>query len=500
MHAPATKKARRTALTAVCARLVQPVTLEPQADRTLAACFEGNAVPLGTPLTPELAERTPALYAGLPLASFASGRQPGDKELDRLVRRLARHGLLTYAVRRSAQDDAEVAVVEPQMADYWPHEAELSDADVVVLSRFAFMRRRGSDMVLESPRAGALFKICDPKAAGVIAMLAEPIAVRKLKRQDGFPGIGLLGLLTDCHILFKTAAGDSGLRPTEGGGQLALWDFHDLLFHARSTAGRHANPLGGLYQGADVAPSLPAVRPCWPGKRIDLCEFSADTAQTASPTAMLLRKRHSTRLFDDANPITLAELSRFLDGAARVLRVESPLPAAPPQEDEEYDDEIPASEIAPRPYPSAGSSYELELYLAVDKCDGLGRGFYHYDAGGHALVPIGAQPRDVEVMLGEAEFAMGVSTAPQILITIAARFGRVSWKYSSIAYALILKDVGVLLQTFYLMAAEMDLGGCATGITNIDLFARMTGIEFHLEGPVGQFVLGRGSSEDASGG
>ena len=44
---------------------------------------------------------------------------------------------------------------------------------------------------------------------------------------------------------------------------------------------------------------------------------------------------------------------------------------------------------AVRPYPSAGASYELELYLAVDKCEGLARGFYHYDAGAHALVPIG---------------------------------------------------------------------------------------------------------------
>ena len=46
---------------------------------------------------------------------------------------------------------------------------------------------------------------------------------------------------------------------------------------------------------------------------------------------------------------------------------------------------------AARPYPSAGASYELELYLAADKCDGLARGFYHYDAGGHALMPIGVR-------------------------------------------------------------------------------------------------------------
>ena len=94
-----------------------------------------------------------------------------------------------------------------------------------------------------------------------------------------------------------------------------------------------------------------------------------------------------------------------------------------------------------------------------------------------------------------AEFAMDASGPPQILITIAARFDRVSWKYSSIAYSLILKDVGVLIQTLYLMATEMGLGGCAIGSTNIDLFAKMTGIEFHVEGPVGLFALGRGTRD-----
>jgi SagB-type dehydrogenase family enzyme len=58
---------------------------------------------------------------------------------------------------------------------------------------------------------------------------------------------------------------------------------------------------------------------------------------------------------------------------------------------------------------------------------------------------------------------------------------------------LILKDVGALLQTFYLMATDMGLGGCAIGVENIDLFAKMTGLEFHVEGPVGQFALGRGA-------
>ena len=142
-----------------------------------------------------------------------------------------------------------------------------------------------------------------------------------------------------------------------------------------------------------------------------------------SPTAKLLRERHSTRIFDDRQPITLAELSQFLDRTARVQsRWKSGL---------DLGDGGPIVTYAARPYPSGGGCYELELYLAVDKCEGLSRGFYHYDAGGHALVQIGVRPHEFEALLTSAEFAMGAPAAPQILITIAARFSRVSWKYSS---------------------------------------------------------------------
>ncbi len=152
-----------------------------------------------------------------------------------------------------------------------------------------------------------------------------------------------------------------------------------------------------------------------------------------------------------------------------------------------------------RPYPAAGSAYELELYLNVANCEGLERGFYHYDADRHMLVRIDAHEQELDAQLGAAEFAMDASNSTQILITIAARFSRVSWKYSAIAYSLILKDVGVLTQTLYMTATDMGLGGCAIGTTNIDLFAKMTGIDFHVEGPVGQFALGRGMATGTPG-
>jgi len=228
------------------------------------------------------------------------------------------------------------------------------------------------------------------------------------------------------------------------------------------------------------------VRSPWPGRKIGLCKFSA--SDPISPFGKLLRDRHSVRDFDDGHPVKLAELARFLDTTARVLSE---------WKSEANFEGIPEIGYSTRPYPAAGSAYELELYLAVSNCDGLAPGFYHYDAGSHALVAIEVAAQQLRALVAAAEFAMDASGPPQVLITISARFGRISWKYSSIAYALILKDVGSLLQTFYLAATDMGLGGCAIGTTNIDLFAKITELEFHVEGPVGQFALGRGKKPEA---
>jgi hypothetical protein len=43
----------------------------------------------------------------------------------------------------------------------------------------------------------------------------------------------------------------------------------------------------------------------------------------------------------------------------------------------------------------------------------------------------------------------------------------------------------------------MGLGGCEIGTNNIDRFARMTGLEYSTEGPVGLFALGRGVTQGA---
>jgi SagB-type dehydrogenase family enzyme len=469
------KKAQQPA--EIAARLRRHVTLEAHASGEVVAYFEGDSIALGK-FGGAVTDRLSELRAGLPFASFAEGRRKAEKEIELFIRRLAARNLLEYALG-APRKAGEVAVIEPLVSDYWPHVAQLHDNDILVLSRFAYMHRRDRQLVLESPRAGALFRIVDPNIAAGLALLSMPQQVKQLRRSDHFQGAELLGLLLENEILFKVDPKSShDLRRAEGDSDLAVWDFHDLLFHTRSTRGRHADPMGGTYPHVGAVPPLPAERPAWPGKPIDLPAATLQTGE-ASKLTRLFQERHSVRSFDPAKPITLAELARFLADTARTLK------AVPAQAD------IDDGGHLVRPYPAAGASYELELYLAIDRCDDLTRGFYHYNASSHALVPIDVPQKDVDALFMHAQQAMGVRDRPQILITIAARFGRVSWKYSSIAYSLILKNVGVLTQSFYLAAAAIGLGGCAVGITDIALFGRMTGLDLHVEGPVGQFVLGR---------
>jgi hypothetical protein len=117
LRAPGKNKGRRIAHPAISARLTGHITLEAHPDGSLLACFDGHAVGLGK-FSAGAVDRAQELRTGLPLGSFASDSLV-DKEIDLLVRRLARRGLVEYRFGRSA-DDMDQVVIEPQVPDYWP--------------------------------------------------------------------------------------------------------------------------------------------------------------------------------------------------------------------------------------------------------------------------------------------------------------------------------------------------------------------------------------------
>ncbi len=73
---------------------------------------------------------------------------------------------------------------------------------------------------------------------------------------------------------------------------------------------------------------------------------------------------------------------------------------------------------------------------------------------------------------------------------VTSRFGRLSWKYSQIAYALTLKHVGVLYQTLYLVATALGLAPCALGSGDTTAAARALRLDWTEESTVGEFLIG----------
>ncbi len=327
------------------------------------------------------------------------------------------------------------------------------------LSRFALMRSEGALMVLESPLAPARVVLHSPEAVAQVAQLSQPAP------PTADPA--LLGLLAAAGALCE---GDE--EPA-----LAMWEFHDLLFHARSRLGRHNDPAGATYPFERSIDPLPALKPGATGEVVELprADLGALMATDRTLTDVLESRRSIRRLGDE--PISVRELGEFLYRTARARSYRPATETAP-------------YETAGRPFPGGGGCYELELYLTVSHCEGLERGIYHYDPKGHRLTRVAGPSPDMETLLSDAHNATARQGEPQVLITYAARFGRVSWKYRAMAYAVILKDVGVLYQTMYLVAEAMNLAPCALGVGNSDRFARAIGSNYYEESSVGEFLLG----------
>jgi SagB-type dehydrogenase family enzyme len=349
-----------------------------------------------------------------------------------------------------------------------------------ILSRFAYLRRDGAKLVLESPCSHGRVAVLDPRAVAVLALLTGSQTAEELRSLAAvLPAEGTASLLE----LLWGAGMAVGPEEEDAKPSLAQWEFHDLLFHARSRAGRHDAALGGTYRFAGRLDPPPALKAPMSTDAIDLDKPDLERlAREDPPLTLVQERRRSVRRYG-ATPLSVRQLGEFLYRVGRVKecrQVEVPLPSGAVPMD-----------FASRPYPGGGALYELELYITVNACAGLERGLYHYDPQHHRLERLAAAAADIETLLAGAAAATGIpKEGLQVLITLAARFARIGWKYASMAYALILKHVGVLYQTMYLVGTAMDLAPCGVGSGNSDCFARAAGTDYYAETSVGEFLLG----------
>lgn len=369
-----------------------------------------------------------------------------------LLRLLSEWGAVDYVL---VDETGERARLMPQREAFVPSLDPEPDPSAP-LDRFAFIRRDDGGWLLESPLAGARLSFADLDA------LEAPV-VRSALSAAGF--------------LEASAEGMEDARREA----LRMWEFHDLAFHWHHRLGAHRDPNGGLFPFTGEIDPAPGVRPSWTGERIALHRTPDDFGKESF--ADILRRRRSFRTYDEGRLISLADLGALLDRSARVRDLWLATVETPNGKEAVF-------EASRRPYPCGGVSYELELYLAVNRCEDLSAGLYHYAASDHELVRIADRTPALDRLLADARNSTMKIADPQILVVVSARFSRVMWKYRSIAYALILRHTGVLYQTFYLAATELGLAPCALGTGNSEAFSVATGLDPLVEGSVGEFLLG----------
>jgi SagB-type dehydrogenase family enzyme len=355
----------------------------------------------------------------------------------------------------------------------------------LALSRFAVMRRSGADLLVESPRSWCSIAVHDPGVMGALAAFtgrqaAAPAAPEAFAASLGsLPAPLARRLLSDLTwaTLVVQAPGEE-----DTAFELRQWSPHELWFHMRSRAeGVPDGHFGRTKWAAGLFEPLPARRLSFSERSIELLRPDIDALRLHDATlTSVLENRRSIRRHDDERPITLEQIGEFLYRAAGVRHTAA------------YD----GIEIVTGPNPSGGALDALEFYLAVRLAERLEPGLYRYDRFGHKLEHISGPTRPVRRLIDAAQQATGGSDVPaqmprpQLVVLLAARFGRVGWSYETLAYSLIVKHVGVTYQTMYCVATAMGLAPCALGAGDPAVFAEATGLDPLTEGTVGEFILG----------
>jgi oxazoline/thiazoline dehydrogenase len=339
----------------------------------------------------------------------------------------------------------------------------------VRLSRFAYLRRDGDVLVLESPRACGRVEVHASSGIELVACLARANTAEQAAErlgQDGAFVEAAIGLLRAASLVLPAA--DNGETAEDVDAHARGWEFHDLVMHGRSRTFRRDLRVGATYRFGKTANAIAeSSSPNPPSATIPLAR--ADVAALSDhdvPFTRVLESRRSVR-YHATEPITIETLGQFLFRTARV-----------------------GDDARFRLYPGGGACHPLEVYVIAAHCAGLEPGLYRYLATSHELLPIEADPGVVQRFVRNSAVPMEQGSAQQVQLVFTARFDKINRRYEGNAYALILQEVGALYQTMYLVATAMGLAPCAVGGGNADGFASVIGADPLEEASVGAFVIG----------
>ncbi|GAB2688669.1 SagB family peptide dehydrogenase [Nocardia thraciensis] len=381
-----------------------------------------------------------------------------------LINRMVDGGWLQVTVRHH---ERELYTVRPFTIP--PTPPADSPKTPLILSKFAVLHRDSEGFTLEHPMSWCDLRIADHR---VLALLGGQDPA-----ESDLPAAVIDRLAADLHW-----GGFSVEAPDQEAKEFSTrsWSTPDLWFHRRSTLGPRTitwEHFGPTKWAKGDFPQPPARKRAYPADPIELPAPDLSALRANDPTlTAVVEDRYSCREHDDATPISRAQLAELLYRTARTREIRS----AGAGED-----------LLSRPYPSGGSVYEIEVYPIVRRAEGLDPGMYHYDSFDHVLRRIADEDSPpVQRLVRSTAATMVDGREPQVVLLLAARSGRVMWTYEQVAYASILKHVGVLMQTVYLAGTAMGLGVCAQGFSDTAAFTAAAGVDELEECGVGSILVG----------
>ncbi|MBI4818713.1 MAG: SagB family peptide dehydrogenase [Deltaproteobacteria bacterium] len=465
-------------------RLSSTTTFEAEAsdEITLVGGLEGAAwrprVTLKQ-LTPGLMKAIKGLAAGdksvseLSASVIASDGFAAIGKLRVFLKKIEEHAFIQYDL---FLDDGLALSLVPVSLSFRRAEKLIDPTTKYVLSRFSYERRdEAGRLVVASPTSHAVVYVQQPKIALALFKLGQPASVEEVAVAAGMDlesATFALEALANAGAI--EAVSEAGTTRADTDPALGQWAFADLLFHTSSRLGRHSNPFGATQRNAARGFSgLPILKSKMSDQITQLPRPDMELRSQGPSFSDVLENRRTVRTYGD-KPITLDQLGEFLYRSARIKKV------------------VEAGGVTWRPSPGGGGIHETELYPIVMGCEGLGVGAYHYNPMDHTLERLAANEGDLYKVIEMARMAAMLDQPAQVLLVIAARFQRIQNKYDSVGYSVMMKNIGALYQTMYLVAESMGLAGCALGGGDSDLFTKISGTDYYAETSIGEFLLGSG--------
>lgn len=331
-------------------------------------------------------------------------------------------------------------------------------------SPLCLLQWEGADLLARNCDDPRLFRL-DARYVDLLHRLSEWTTVEELAAASGDDGARLLRA-ADKLVEMGLVVADPPGGP-EGTGT-TWWDPIDLALQRRTSRGG--------YDPARPRPDPPPP-PFKPVPRTPAIPLDREGLADGFSLRAALDDRRTVRSYASGG-LRLEEVGRFLYASGRVTRTSADPVAGP---------------LWHRPYPSGGARYALELYPVCNAVDGLAPGAYFYDPCNHALHLVRARDDWQAEISRHARRSTGdvANVDPPVVLVVTAVFQRTMWKYENIALSLILKDVGALYQTMYLVATALGLAPCALGGWMEEENARWLGLDPLVESQVGGFLLGR---------